>query len=175
MDKIHYDNWKVNRWSGRFIAAQPNKTLVKQPCMDINCNNLSRRMTKTNKMTCAPSEVSDQHGHPPRPAKTLISLGIHPYWSKSSLHARGNINIGSLATHKRTGNTLIRLGGCQGWSESSLGAEVNLLVLSFSGSIRSYLSNHFTQHCIKSFSLLSHSVYRIFHFLWFIQQLKHFM
>ena len=32
---------------------------------------------KTNKMACAPSENSDQSGHPP----SLISLGIHPVWS----------------------------------------------------------------------------------------------
>ena len=37
---------------------------------------------KTNKMTCAPSEDSDQPGHQP----SLISLGINPVWSESSLY-----------------------------------------------------------------------------------------
>ena len=56
---------------------------------------------KTNKMTV-------------RPAKTQISLGIRPVWSKSSLADS------------------IR---CPGWSESSLAAHAILLVLSWGGSI----------------------------------------
>ena len=55
-----------------------------------------------------------------RPAKTQISLGIHPLWSESSPSAW--IKLGSLATHWVQGKTLIRLGGCPGWSESSLAA-----------------------------------------------------
>ena len=38
---------------------------------------------------CVPSEDSDQPGHPPvYPAKTQISLGIHPVWSESSLYSQ---------------------------------------------------------------------------------------
>ena len=48
-----------------------------------NTNNMSRDMTKTNKMSV-------------RPAKTQISLGIRPVWSESSLSAWRN--LGSLAT-----------------------------------------------------------------------------
>ena len=49
---------------------------------------------KTNKMACAPSEDSDQPGHPP-----------------------------SLIPTERTAKTRIRLGGCPGWSKSSLGVQ----------------------------------------------------
>ena len=52
-----------------------------------------------------------------RPAKTQISLGIHPVWSASSLCAQWpQVSV------MRTAKTLISLGGCPGWSESSLGA-----------------------------------------------------
>ena len=54
------------------------------------------------------------------PAKTRISLGIHPVWSESSLSAWRN--LGSLATHWVQAKTLIRLGGHPGWFESSLGS-----------------------------------------------------
>ena len=69
---------------------------------------------KTNKMTCAPSEDSDQPGHPPSqwvPEDPMFFM--------------------------RTAKNLIRLGGCPGWSESSLGAEVILLVWSYGGSYKS--------------------------------------
>ena len=49
---------------------------------------------KTNKMTCAPSENSDQPGHP-------LSL------------------IRIITVCMKKAKTLIRLGGCPGWSESS--------------------------------------------------------
>ena len=45
---------------------------------------MSRRYDKTNKMACAPSEDSDQPGHPPSLIKSLLSA-----WKK----------LGSLATH----------------------------------------------------------------------------
>ena len=54
------------------------------------------------------------------PAKTQISLGIHPVWSESSLSAWRK--LGSLSTHWVQAKTLIRLGGCPGWPESLLGA-----------------------------------------------------
>ena len=55
---------------------------------------------------CAPSEDSDQPGHPLR----------------------------TQAFFMRKAKTLIRLGGCPGWSESSLGAQATLFVLSCRGS-----------------------------------------
>ena len=57
-----------------------------------------------------------------RPAKTQISLGIHPVWSESSLSAWRKLWVFSypLSAQRR----LIRLGGCPGWSESSLGAQL---------------------------------------------------
>ena len=69
---------------------------------------------KTNKMSCAPSEVSDQPGHPP----SLIT--VFAVWRTKHLLMR-------------TAKTLIRLRGCSGWSESSLGAHAMLLVLSCGG------------------------------------------
>ena len=71
-----------------------------------------------------------------RPAKTQISLGIHPVWSESSLSTWRKLV--SLATHWAQGKTLIRLGRCPGWSESSLGAQVILLVLSWGRSYTVY-------------------------------------
>ena len=59
---------------------------------------------KTNKMTCAPTEYSDQPGHPP-----------------------GLIRVFAVRSHSffmQTAKTLIRLGGCPGWFESSLGVQV---------------------------------------------------
>ena len=74
---------------------------------------------KTNKMACAPSEDSDQPGHPP----SLISL-----------HCALNGLLRIQAFFIRTAKSLIRLGGCPGWSESSLGEHTILLVLSCAGS-----------------------------------------
>ena len=54
---------------------------------------------------CAPSEDSDQPGHPP----SLISL-------RCALNGYLRIQ----AFFMRTAKTLIRLGGCPGWSESSM-------------------------------------------------------
>ena len=56
---------------------------------------------KTNKMTCAPSEDSDQPGH--RPVWPESSLS----WSESSLSAWKN--LGPLLPSERTAKTLIRL------------------------------------------------------------------
>ena len=71
---------------------------------------------KINKITCAPSENSDQPGH--LPSLTRV-------WR----------NPGSLAIHwAHRAKTLIRLRGCVGWSDSSLGAHTFLLVLSCCGS-----------------------------------------
>ena len=62
---------------------------------------------KTNKVAFAPSEESDQPGHPP----SLISLRC-PHEE----------SLGPLLPIESTAKTLIRLGGCPGWSEFSLGA-----------------------------------------------------
>ena len=103
------------------------------------------RHDKPNKMICAPSEDSDQPGHPPslisfrrcppeanlgpklpseRTAKSLIRLGGCPGWSE----------------------TLIRLGGCPGWSKASLGTKVILLALSWGGSKCFFLESTYAAH-----------------------------
>ena len=65
-------------------------------------------------MTCAPSEDSDQPGHPP----SLIRETLGPWLFIEC-----------------TAETLIRLGGCLGWSASSPCARIILFVLSSSGSV----------------------------------------
>ena len=85
---------------------------------------------RTNKMTFAPSEDSDQTGH----LSSLISrcCGLNG-WLRNQ------------AFFMRTVKTLIRLGrcpGCPGWSESSLGAQTFLLVLSCSISNHQYLAKN---------------------------------
>ena len=85
---------------------------------DIQINMKGPSHDKTNQMACAPSEYSNQPGHPP----SLISL-------YSALSEK----LKTQAFFKRTGKTLIRLGGCPGWSESLLSAHAILLVLSWGG------------------------------------------
>ena len=74
---------------------------------------------KTNKMACAPSEDSDQPGHPPSLIRVFV---VRLMGSKGP-------KLSSCGQRR-----LIRLGGCPGWSESSLGAHAILLVLSWGGS-----------------------------------------
>ena len=63
---------------------------------------------QTKKMACAPSEDSDQPGHPPSLIR-VFAVRMENTWIL-------NLSIGCSA------KTLIRLGGGPGWSESSLGA-----------------------------------------------------
>ena len=63
---------------------------------------------KTNKMACAPSEDSDQPGHPTGLIR-VFAVHMKKAWVLSY----------SMNAQRR----LIRLGGCPGWSESSLGAQ----------------------------------------------------
>ena len=72
---------------------------------------------------CAPSEDSDQPGHPPW------------VWSESLLCSQW------VSFFMRTAKTLIRLGRCPDWSESSLSAHAILLVLSCSGSYCDYFKS----------------------------------
>ena len=64
---------------------------------------------KTNKMSFAPSEDSDQTGHPPSLTRVFV-FRMKKAWVLSY----------PLSAQRRT---MIRLGGCPGWSESSLGAQ----------------------------------------------------
>ena len=74
---------------------------------------------KTNKMACAPSEDSDQPGHPPSLIR-VFTVGMKQGWVLSY----------PLSAQRK----LIRLGGCPGWSESLLGAHAISLVLLLCGS-----------------------------------------
>ena len=60
---------------------------------------------KTNKIASAPSEDSDQHGHPPSLIRVFVVCMKE-------------------APVERKAKTQIRLGGCPRWSESSLGAQL---------------------------------------------------
>ena len=74
---------------------------------------------KTNKMTRAPSEDSDQPGHPPSQIRVFAVRMKKPWVLTCTLSAQWR---------------LIRLSGCPGWSVSSHGAHVILLVLLCGGS-----------------------------------------
>ena len=63
---------------------------------------------KTNKVACAPSEDSDQPGHPPSLIRVFV-VRMKKAW---------DLSYPSSAQRR-----LIRLDGCPGWSESSLGAQ----------------------------------------------------
>ena len=58
---------------------------------------------------CAPSEDSDQPGHPPNLIRVFALRSVGSWGPKVSF--------------MRTAKTLIRLRGCPGWSESSLDAQ----------------------------------------------------
>ena len=75
---------------------------------------------KTNTMACAPSEDSDQSGHPPSLIRVFV---LH---SKDSRGPKASLNV-----QRRLWSDWV---GCPGWSESSLGAHAILLVLSWGGS-----------------------------------------
>ena len=96
------------------------------------------RYDKTNKMIYAPSEDSDQHGHPP----SLIRLRCRP-----------EAKLGLKLPIERTVKTLIRLGGCPGWSESSLGTKVILLVSSWGGSKCFFLESKYSAHFFFTFRI----------------------
>ena len=74
---------------------------------------------KTNKVACAPSEDSEQPGHPPSLIR-VFAVGIKKEWVLGC----------PLSAQRR-----LRSSGCPGWFESSLGAHATLLVLSWGGSV----------------------------------------
>ena len=82
------------------VQVEPKQNNIIEPAHD-----------KTYKMACAPSEDSDQTGHPPSLIRVFAVL-MKKVWALSY----------PLSAQRR----LIRLGGCPGWSESSLGAHAIL-------------------------------------------------
>ena len=96
---------------------------------------------KTNKMTV-------------RPAKTQITFGIRPVWSKSSLCALHSQGPKASSCGQRR---LIRLGECPGWVFA--GRTVTLLVLSWGGSFQNKyayqqsLKNLCKQDSTKTFAI----------------------
>ena len=111
-------------WRG-YTSGVRNKNRRRNQSVDESrlksCSNRSNELLrdKTNKMTCAPSENSDQPGHPTSLIR-VFAVRMKTHWV-----------LGYPLNAQRR---LIRLGGCPGWSESSLGAHVILLVLSCYGS-----------------------------------------
>ena len=73
---------------------------------------------KTNKMACAPSEDSDQPGHPPSLIR-VFAVRMKKAWVISyPLSAQRKL------WSDWADETLIRLGRCPGWSESLLGIQL---------------------------------------------------
>ena len=104
----------IRRWPSKCLTAKISLLyIIVSLCM--------RKLTKW----CAPSEDSDQPGHP----TSLISL-LCPREER----------LGPLLPFEHIAKTLIRLGGFPGWSESSLGAYVILLVLSCGGPYTSHVT-----------------------------------
>ena len=84
---------------------------------------------------CAPSEDSDQPGHPPSLIR-VFAVRMKKHWV--------------LSYALSAARSLIRLGGCPGWSESSLGAHsfywffhvvVHMYILNIKSEMRSFKSN----------------------------------
>ena len=113
----------------------------------IHKNKLSQSMTKQTKWHVCP-------------AKSQISLGIHPFWSVFGVCMKKACVLSySLSTQPR----LIRMGRCPGWSESSQGAHAILLVFSCAGWI-SFLKQ--TARKINK----SHAIFHIFFFNYYCFQ-----
>ena len=70
---------------------------------------------------CAPSQVSDQPGHPPSLIRVFADHMKKAWVLSYPLSAQRRL-MSAWASNERTAKTLIRLVGCPGWSESSLGA-----------------------------------------------------
>ena len=120
---------RLCKWTGSLepsLFAYGTGILCSCPvCMDMTRKYHNQSpYDKTNKMICAPSEDSDQPGHP-------LSL-IRIYAVRMKKHS----------ALKRTLKTMIRLGGCPGWSVSSLGAHIILLVLSYGDWLWYFLVAH---------------------------------
>ena len=78
------------------------KTLMIHSITSLQRQTFEPPRDKTNKMACAPSEDSDQPGHPPR------VFAVH-------------MKKARVLSYPLSAQQLIRLGGWLGWSESSLG------------------------------------------------------
>ena len=113
--------WNCSKWTNRFHLSA-NISYIKgcfRPCVFLTGYINEPQHGKTNKMTCADSEYSDQSGHPPGLIR-VFAVRKKKHWVLSyPLSAQ---------------RWLIRLGGCPGWSESSLGGQVTLLLLFCYGS-----------------------------------------
>ena len=84
-----------------YLLGVMNLTYRVDARIDVDGSTTKLLHDKTNRMTCTPSEDSDQPGHLPN----LISLC---FWLKKVW----------ILSYPFTAKTLIRLGGCPGWSES---------------------------------------------------------
>ena len=99
------DSGRVSIWDLR-MAQQTYKTIKAHTA----CAKVTEREDNTSKITCTPSEDSDQPGR--RPSLTGFDMRYMETF------------------FRRTTMTLVRLGGCPCWSESLLGAQVIMLILS---------------------------------------------
>ena len=103
---------------------------------------------KINKMTCAPSEDSDQPEHPPSWSKSLLCT----QWVAKDPKF---LHVGSK---------------CPGWSESSLGVQVTLLVLPCAGSFDSFQrKSEDWNHQLNNKKTLLHHSFSYVH-IWSVQK-----
>ena len=93
---------------------------------------------KTNKMTFAPREDSDQPGHPPSLIR-VFAVCMKETWA--------------LSYPMNALQRLIKLGRCPGWSDSSLGAQIILLVLSWGGSFH-FHGGYWERICVNLYFFL---------------------
>ena len=93
------------------IKKERKKERKKEPALLLHIYIASKKERNTNKMTCAPSEDSDQLGHPPSLIR-VFAVRMKKSW----------VLTYQLSAQSKT---LIRLGRCP---ESSLGAKIILLV-----------------------------------------------
>ena len=124
--QIHYNAIRNGFWSCFNMKIEP-------------------RHDKPNKMICAPSEDSDQPGHPPSLIR-ISAVRLKQTWALSYPVCAQRRLWSDWVECPGWSETLIRLGGCPGWSESSLGTKVILLVLSWGGSKCFFLESTYAAH-----------------------------
>ena len=91
----------ISTFCSRKVPYLEPWTVHLQANLDLHHSHMSQRMTKPTKWHV-------------RPAKTPISLGIHPVWSESCWPQEES--LGPWLPTEHTAKTLIRLSGCLGWS-----------------------------------------------------------
>ena len=96
------------RWAHSHIVGFVMRRLIFEEINQPNATNRWAATWPNQQSDCAPSEDSDQPGHPPSPIRVFAVRSVGSKGPKLSSWGQ---------------QRLIRLGWCPGWSESSLGAQ----------------------------------------------------